>query len=66
MTDDQPPEAETANANEGADPTHDIKVQNPGETVTGDDEPEEPDETKVQDLAKAGRQDFDPNVENPG
>lgn len=61
MADDQ------ANASEGSDPSSDIKASNPGGTTTeditkgrsgsdrdGDDEPH-----KVEDAAKAGREDFD-------
>lgn len=80
--------ADRANANEGADPSSDIKQQNPGETTTGDltqgngqsragsgegpdadknghaeEEGEKNgDATKTQDLAKAGREDMDPNA----
>jgi hypothetical protein len=56
-----------ANQNEGSDPTSDIKASNPGGTTTdditkgrdgsdtqGDDEPH-----KVEDAAKAGRDDLD-------
>jgi len=72
MPDDQ------ANANEGADPSDDIKKQNPSGTTTADltgrhDDPNragagegpdagENDDTKTQDLAKAGRADFDPDA----
>lgn len=78
MPDDQ------ANANEGADPSDDIKKQNPGGTTTADltgghddsdragagegpdagtgSDAEENDDTKTQDLAKAGRPDFDPDA----
>lgn len=61
MADDQ------ANQGEGSDPTADIKASNPGGTTTQDitkghtgsgrndnDEPH-----KVEDAAKAGREDFD-------
>jgi len=55
-----------ANANEGADPSDDIRKQNPGGTTSADPaEGEGKGETKVQDLAKAGRTDFDPNIESP-
>ena len=51
---------------EGADPSDDIRKQNPGETTTPDlAEGEGEGETKVQDLAKAGREHFDPNEESP-
>jgi len=60
MTDDR------TNENEGADPSSDIEKQNGG--GTGEDRAgagEGPDadagDTKAQDLAKAGRDDFDPN-----
>lgn len=72
MPDDQ------ANANEGANPSDDIKKQNPGGTTTagltgGHDDPDragagegpdagENDDIKTQDLAKAGRPYFDPNA----
>ena len=55
-----------ANANEGADPSDDIRKQNPGGTTTEDlADGEGKGETKVQDLAKAGRKDFDANIESP-
>lgn len=55
------------NANEGADPSDDIRKQNPGATTTPDlAEGKGQGDTKVQDLAKAGRKDFDPNRESPG
>ena len=47
-----------ANADEGADPSRDLKRQNPGGTTTGD----LTEDTKTQDLAKAGRDDMDPNA----
>lgn len=76
------------NAGEGADPSRDIKAQNPGETTTADlahgtgqsragagegadadgagaaeDKHEQGGRnTKTQDLAKAGRDDMDPNA----
>lgn len=48
-----------ANQSEGADPSSDIAASNPGGTTTADitqsgDEPH-----KVEDAAKAGRDDFD-------
>lgn len=65
--DDQP------NANEGADPSDDIAAQNPGGTTRPDlgqsSEGKKAggvdDKTKVQDLAKGGRENFDPNEESP-
>ncbi|MGP7794780.1 hypothetical protein [Sphingomonas sp. CLY1604] len=71
MTDDR------ANADEGSDPTGDIKRQNPGETTTGDitgggedragagegpDADDSAGDHTTQDAAKAGRRDFDPNA----
>jgi hypothetical protein len=71
--------SEQANADEGADPSADIKKQNSGETTladirndgaaqragSGDDdtrsEGQGSEASKTQDLAKAGRDDFDPN-----
>ena len=51
---------------EGADPSEDLKKQNPDETTTPDlAETERGGDSKVQDLAKAGRRDFDPNDEPP-
>jgi hypothetical protein len=59
---------QSVNANEGADPSEDIRKQNPGETTTADlaDRPEadrtnKDDPHKVEKLAKAGRPDFDPD-----
>lgn len=57
------------NENEGADPSSDIEKQNRGDTGTGEsragagegDDADQSD-TKAQDLAKAGRDDFDPNA----
>jgi len=60
-----------ANAEEGADPSADIKAQNPGGTTTADlatratGEGTDSAPAKAEDLAKAGREDFDPNEENP-
>jgi hypothetical protein len=59
-----------ANQSEGADPSRDVEQQNPGGTTTADltagdkqDGDAAPDEkTKTQDLAKAGRDDLDPNA----
>lgn len=56
------------NETESADPSSDIKAQNPGATTTGDitDDAKNADDdggdTKVQDLVKAGRENFDPNA----
>jgi len=57
MTDDR------SNADEGADPSSDIKKQNPGETTTSDlvDRGRE-DTGKTEKVTKAGREDFDPNA----
>lgn len=57
------------NENEGADPSSDIEKQNRGDIGTGEsragagegDDAEQSD-TDAQDLAKAGRDDFDPNA----
>jgi hypothetical protein len=56
--DDQP-----ANAAEGADPSGEIRRQNPGETTTADlaDKTAEDDPHKAEKLTKAGRDDFDPD-----
>jgi hypothetical protein len=58
-----------ANADEGADPTNDIKKQNPEGTTTGDlagqftaKDVDEDDPHKVEKLTKAGRDDFDPGA----
>ena len=53
------------NAREGADPSQDLKDQNPGETTTADLADGKESKTKVEDIAKAGREDFDPNEESP-
>jgi hypothetical protein len=53
------------NAREGADPSQEIKDQNPGETTTADLAEGEESKSKVEDVAKAGRKDFDPNTESP-
>ena len=50
-----------ANSDEGASPAEDIKKQNPEGTTTGDQTGEASDKHKVEDLAKAGRSDMDPN-----
>ena len=50
-----------ANGDEGADPSADIKKQNPGGT-TVEDLTEGGGDTKTQDLAKAGREDMDPDA----
>jgi hypothetical protein len=49
-----------SNADEGADPSQDLKRQNPGGTTTED--LTEGEDTKTQDLTKAGRDDMDPNA----
>ncbi len=49
------------NSNEGADPSDDIKKQNPGETTTADAVPSD-DRHKVEKLAKAGRPGVDPDA----
>ncbi len=56
--------ADEPNSNEGADPSDDIKKQNPGQTTTSDlaSKVDDDSSTKVQDLVKAGRKDFDPNA----
>lgn len=70
MTDDR------ANADEGSDPSGDIKRQNPGGTTTGDitgggddragagegSDADDRSDGKTQEAAKAGRSDFDPNA----
>lgn len=52
-----------ANANQGADPSDDIRKQNPGETTTANMIDGE-DPHKVEKLAKAGEPAVDPNTEN--
>lgn len=49
------------NSDEGASPADDIKKQNPAGTTTGDQTGETGGEHKVEDLAKAGRSDMNPN-----
>ena len=53
MSDSEP------NSDEGASPAEDIKKQNPTGTPTGDQTGETGDKHKVEDLAKAGREDMD-------
>lgn len=50
------------NSNEGADPTDDIKKQNPGKGGDGKKADEDHSDHKTQDLARAGRPGFDPNA----
>jgi hypothetical protein len=47
------------NSDEGASPADDIKKQNPEGTTTGDQTGETGGDHKVEDLAKAGRDDMD-------
>ena len=58
-------DVEMAN-DEGADPTDDIKKQNPGQATTLSDahakKGSDADPKKVQNLAKAGRPDFNPDA----
>lgn len=49
------------NSDEGASPAEDIKKQNSEGTTTGDQTDEAGGKHKVEDLAKAGRSDMDPN-----
>jgi hypothetical protein len=51
------------NAAEGADPSGDIRAQNPGQTTTADlaDRVDADDPDKAEKLTKAGRPDFDPD-----
>jgi len=56
------------NENEGVDPSSDVEKQNRGTGSTGEDRAgtgegygTDQSDTKAQDLAKAGRDDFDPN-----
>jgi hypothetical protein len=53
MSDSEP------NSEEGASPSEDIKKQNPTGTTTGDQTGETGGDHKVEDLAKAGRDDMD-------
>ena len=57
MSDSEP------NSGEGASPAHDIKKQNPTGTTTGDQTGETGDKHKVEDLAKAGRDDTNTDAE---
>jgi hypothetical protein len=57
-------DVEMAN-DEGADPTNDIKKQNSGEATSPAEAGKKgtsEDPEKVEDLAKAGRADFDPDA----
>jgi hypothetical protein len=47
------------NSDEGASPADDVKKQNPTGTTTGDQTGETGGDHKVEDLAKAGRDDMD-------
>jgi hypothetical protein len=53
MSDSEP------NSDEGASPAEDVKAQNPTGTTTGDQTGETGGDHKVEDLAKAGRDDMD-------
>jgi len=53
MSDSEP------NSDEGASPAEDIKKQNPTGTMTGDQTGEAGGDHKVENLAKAGRDDMD-------
>lgn len=53
MSDSEP------NSDEGASPVEDIKKQNPTGTTTGDQAGKSGSDHKVEDLAKAGRDDMD-------
>jgi hypothetical protein len=53
MSDSEP------NSDEGASPADDVKKQNPTGTTTGDQTGETGGDHKVEDLAKAGRDDMD-------
>ena len=55
MSDSEP------NSDEGANPVDDIKKQNPTGTTTGDQTGETGGDHKVEDLAKAGRDDMNTN-----
>jgi hypothetical protein len=52
---------QTANADEGADPSEDIQKQNRGETTTAD-QVSANDPHKVEKLAKAGEPQIDPDA----
>lgn len=56
------------NADEGADPSEEIRRQNSGETTTADltDDPAPDDPHKAEKLARAGRDGFDPNADSEG
>jgi hypothetical protein len=63
-----PPEERTMsdsepNSDEGASPAEDIKKQNPTGTTTGDQTGETGDAHKVENLAKAGRDDMDTDAD---
>jgi len=51
------------NSNEGADPTDDIRKQNPGEVTSADlgSQGDDKNPNKTQDLTRAGRDYLDPN-----
>ena len=51
------------NSDEGASPADDVKKQNPTGTTTGDQTGEAGGEHKVEDLAKAGRNDMDTDAD---
>jgi len=53
MSDSEP------NSDEGATPADDVKKQNPTGTTTGDQTGETSGDHKVEDLAKAGRNEMD-------
>jgi hypothetical protein len=53
--------ANEPNSDEGASPAEDVKKQNPTGTTTGDQTGETGGDHKVEDLAKAGRDDMDTN-----
>ncbi|MEG3162642.1 hypothetical protein U1763_19245 [Sphingomonas sp. LB2R24] len=57
MSDSEP------NSDEGASPADDVKKQNPTGTTTGDQTGETGGDHKVEDLAKAGRDDMDTDAE---
>lgn len=57
MSDSEP------NSDEGANPAEDIKKQNLTGTTTGDQTGESDGKHKVEDLAKAGRDDMDTDDE---
>ena len=51
------------NSDEGANPADDIKKQNPEGTTTGDQTGETGGDHKVEDLARAGRDDMDTDAD---